>query len=493
MRTAGLFRMPTDITAAGSGAPELIGAAPAPPDRAPAFRLQGRLRPEFPPAPKEASGLHRAQAADRPVRPVVADLQQIDYRQRREAFYGELRSEGVFAWDSMYGEEYALASVHEISREFREELRQASELLGAVYARTVEVVIQGGNDLLAELGVPDAAWDAVRTSLPELLPTVIGRFDFAATSNGLKLLEFNAETPIDIVEAAYVNGKICMWLGFADPNAGMAEQLKDVFARAVRSYQVRGFSAEQIIFSSVDWHDEDAGTTKYLLSRSGLAARFVPLSQLRVFEDRLQIWNGVKHQRVDLMYRLHPLEKLAMELDADGYPTGRHVLDIVARGHLAMINPPASIVAQSKAAQALIWGLHEEGEFFSPEEHEVIQRYMLPTYFENRFKGNAPFVTKPLYGREGGAVTLWGLDGELLARDEEPNYWEQPFIYQQYVELPVITVETLNGLYCGRMVFGSFLLGGKGSGIVARVGSRITGNMAYFLPLSLQSDASKGE
>jgi glutathionylspermidine synthase len=307
------------------------------------------------------------------------------------------------------------------------------------------------------------------------------------------MLEFNAETPTDIVEAFYVNGKVCGHFGVRDPNAGMSEGLGTAFAKAVAAYRARGYATERIVFSSVDWHDEDAGTTRYLLSQSGLSAEFVPLSQLRVFEDRVQVWDGREHTPVDLMYRLHPLEKLAEEQDPDGYPTGRHALDIVACGKLALVNPPAALIAQSKAVQALIWNLHENNDFFAPAEHAAIQQYLLPTYFENRFAGRAAYVTKPIFGREGGAVTVFGPDGVIWARDEEANYWDQPVIYQQYAELPQITVETLNGLYCGRMIFGSFLVDGQGSGVVARVGSRITGNMAYYQPLCVSADAPKGE
>ena len=169
------------------------------------------------------------------------------------------------------------------------------------------------------------------------------------------------------------------------------------------------------------------------------------------------------------------------------------MLEIVAAGKLALLNPPAAMLAQSKAMQALIWNLHESGEFFSPVEQEIIARHMLPTYFEDRFSDRCAYVTKPIYGREGGAVTVFGPDGVVRARDDESSYWEQPVIYQQYADLPKITVETLNGLYCGRMIVGSFLVAGQSSGIVGRVGSRITGNMAFFQPLCIGSDVSKGE
>jgi glutathionylspermidine synthase len=453
------------------------------------FRHLHLLRAGCPAVPKAGLAAHPAPAAGR----AVAEIFATEYMRRRENLYGPLRADGIFTWDSMYGDEYALASVLPIATDLCQQLRTAAERLGGVYARTAEILLNCDDELLAELGLPEAAWSAVRASLPSLLPTLIGRFDFAATPAGIKMLEFNAETPTDIVEAFYVNEKVCQFFDVINPNHDLEKKIAPAFERAILEYSRSGNAVARIVFSSVEWHDEDAGTTRYLLNQSGLAARFVPLSQLRVYDDRLQVWDGQNHTPIDLMYRLHPLEKLAEEQDGDGYPTGRHVLEIVAGQKLALINPPAAMLAQSKATQALIWSLHEDGSFFTPTEHEAIADHMLPTYFENRFQGRCAYVTKPIYGREGGAVTVFGADGVAWARDEELNYWEQPVVYQQYVELPKHTVETLHGLYCGRIIYGTFLLDGSGSGIVCRVGSRITGNMAYYQPVCISTDASKGE
>ena len=487
-KTGALFRQrQTAATGPDFGRPTALMAAGA--ARRLLFPHLHLLHAECPADQKAELAVHPVPAADQAVDEIFAT----DYMRRREALYGPLRTDGVFTWESMYGDEYALASVLPITTAFCQQLRTAAERLGGVYARTAEILMNCDDELLAELGLPEATWSAVRTSLPALLPTLIGRFDFAATPIGLKMLEFNAETPTDIVEAFYVNEKVCNFFGVTNPNHGLDKKIAPVFERAIREYQRNGNTVDRIVFSSVDWHDEDAGTTRYLLNQSGLAAQFVPLSQLRVYDDRLQVWDGQNHTPIDLMYRLHPLEKLAEEQDCDGYPTGRHVLEIVTWKKLALINPPAAMLAQSKATQALIWSLHEDGSFFTPAEHETIAEYMLPTYFENRFLGRCAYVTKPIYGREGGAVTVFGADGIAWVRDEEANYWDQPVVYQQYVELPKHTVETMNGLYCGRIIYGTFLLDGQGSGIVSRVGSRITGNMAYYQPVCISTDASKGE
>ncbi|GAA3410207.1 glutathionylspermidine synthase family protein [Paenibacillus hodogayensis] len=404
----------------------------------------------------------------------------------RERLYAPLREEGIFTWDRMYGEEYALAALWTITLEQRREIAEATERLGALIVRTTDVVRQGGEELLAELGLPPETWQAVRIAVSDRLPTVIGRFDFAWTGSGLKMLEFNADTPTGIVEAFHVNGRICAEYGSDDPNAGMAAHIGEAFREAAEMYRRSGFRTDSTVFSSLDWHEEDAGTTRYLLSQSGLpAATFAPLADLRVYGERLCVLRDGEHEPIDLLYRLHALEKLAEDRDADGYPTGAHALRLMAQRKLAVLNPPSALIAQTKALQALIWELYEAGEFYTDEERETIRTYMLPTYLENRFAGKEGYVTKPILGREGGGVTLYEADGTCLESDTEELYWEQPMVYQRRAELPAVTISHAGGELEARLLWGSFWIGGRASAIVARAGGRITGNMACYVPVGL--------
>lgn len=404
-----------------------------------------------------------------------------EYEERRRELYDPLRAEGIFTWDMMYGAEYALATIHPVSREFRREIAEATEALGKVFSKTMAVVRQGPDALLEELGIPRAARRAVRLFLPELDPTVIGRFDFAPTAGGLKMLEFNSDTPTGIVEAFYVNGKVCSRYQAEDPNGGCEEHLRQAFQQAMDIYRKEGYATDRVVFSALDWHEEDAGTTRYLLKCSGLDARFVPLKDLRVEGDRMTAIIEGDNLPVDVLYRLHALEILAEDRDDDGYPTGAHVLDLIARRRLAVINPPGALLLQTKAMQALIWGLHEKGIFFDPEEHRIIETYMLPTYLEDRFKG-IPHVTKPIFGREGAGVTLYDDSGIAVCHGED-RYRDQPMVYQRRVEMEQVEVETLKGPFRGRLLWGSFLIGGRASAILARVDGPITGDMSYFLPV----------
>lgn len=410
----------------------------------------------------------------------------LEYRRRREAIYRPLREAGIFTWDSLYGAEYALASLHFLPGGLCREIRAATEGLGKIFARTTTIVQQGKNRLLRELGIPAAAIPAVRLRVFPDLPAAIGRFDFALTDAGLKMLEYNAETPCSIVEAFYVNRQVCRFFGAEDPNPGVSGHIPAVFRRTVDRYLALGYPVEHVYFSSVDWHEEDLGNTRYLLLQSGLKAAYTPLSQLRIQDHRLYVRQEEQFLPVDVLYRLYPLEKLAEDRDEDGYPTGAHLLELIADRRLAVINPPAALIAQTKALQALIWNLYETGAFFDSEERDLIRTYMLPTYLEDRFTGRRPFVTKPVYGREGGAVALYNSAGETEARDGETEYWDQPMVYQERVVTRQVEAETLIGMFRGYMILGSFLIGGRASAIGARLGGIITGDMAYYLPIGLK-------
>jgi len=132
-----------------------------------------------------------------------------NYRDRRKEIYSPLQKEGIFTWDTMYQQEYALATIKEVSESFLREIREATFQLGKIFAKVARIVQNGSEELLESLGLPSETWSTIRLMIDPSIPTVIGRFDFAKTPNGLKMLEFNSDTPSGVVEAYYVNEKVC--------------------------------------------------------------------------------------------------------------------------------------------------------------------------------------------------------------------------------------------------------------------------------------------
>lgn len=417
---------------------------------------------------------------------LAGELDMESYEKLRKEIYEPLRQENIFNWDFMYGEEYALATIRLISRDFHQEIQLATKKLGEVFSKVVQVLRVAPDSLLTDLGLPRETWATVRILTDSNIASVIGRFDFAHTSQGLKMLEFNSDTPTSVVEAFYVNQQLADYFSYENPNQGAELHIKKGFQNMQKYYQDHHYKTDSIYFTALDWHKEDKGTALYLLEQSGLKACFVPLDKLRIRRDGLyaSASNGGE-KRIDLLYRLYPLEHMAKEKDKKGNPIGPYLLKLIAEKKIAIINPPSAFLAQSKAVQALIWNLHEQKEFFTSEEHEVIETYMLPTYLDNVFDGVKSYVRKPFFGREGGGVALFDATGRLLAEDKRSDYVKQSMVYQELADLEKIELTTLKGNFVGKLLWGSFIIGKEPAAILARVDREITGDMAYFLPLGL--------
>lgn len=420
----------------------------------------------------------------------VAEHQQLrNYEDIRKEIYGPIRDRFTWEWEKneLHNREYALASVHTVSEGFIQELHTATDKMGQVFSKTVSVLEKAPDETLLELGIPAELLTVVRYS-PLNLPTLIGRFDFARTPEGLKLLELNADTPCAILEAFLANGAVCDYFGVKDPNKSNHADIKLLFNSAIKKYKQLGYRVENVFFSSVEYHDEDKGTTEFLLAESGLNGKFVPLKDLRLCNDGLYALIDGELERVDVLYRLHPLGNFVQDKSEDGYPTGIECLNLVLEKKLALINPPNALIAQTKALQALMWALHENQQFYTDDEHAAIEKYMIPTYFDNKFAGQSRYVEKAIFGREGCAVAIFEGDGTIFDKDGLPYYWDQQKIYQQYVEMDIATVESIDGIITGKILWGSFYMDGKSSAITARLGGNITNIDAKFLPIGIREE-----
>lgn len=409
-----------------------------------------------------------------------------EYKAQRDEIYLPLREEGIFTWDvdAEDGEEYGLATVYPVQETFIQELRWATEQLGKIFARTMQVVQQGSQELLEELGIPRNAWAAVKLRYQPDIPTLIGRFDFAHTPQGLKCLEFNSDTPGGFVEAYHVNRKVCDYFGYQDPNHGLIDDFVSAFQAARDQYQRLGYATEKIVFSSKS-SIEEVALTRFLLQHSGLEAEYVPLADIYLKEEGLFAKVEDQWKPIDLWYRFYALSSMSREISPKGNPVGEWMLRAIAQKKVAVLNPPQAFLSQTKAMMALIWNLHEQGTFFTSHEHEIIDTYLLPTYLDNVLKGKHAYVRKPVLGRQGGAVTLYDREGRILSQDDEgdESFWKQTMVYQKMVELEKVETMSLTGPYQGWLIWGCYLLNGKASGVVTRLSEQITQDSCRFLPI----------
>lgn len=69
-------------------------------------------------------------------------------------------------------------------------------------------------------------------------------------------------------------------------------------------------------------------------------------------------------------------------------------------------------------------------------------------------------MKKPVFGREGNTVEIYGSNGTKIMEDIGKDYTNYPSLYQEYVELPVREFQSLKGRQQGHYIIGSFLLNG---------------------------------
>ena len=403
------------------------------------------------------------------------------YQEARRDFYARFPG---FWPDTLEGEEYALYGVFALPESEQKKIRQAAAALWHLYTRIAPLLRALPDAALVEMGLQPCLVSAARLSVPEMPETVIGRFDLVASPDGYKMLELNADTPTFLVECFHLNGAVCAAFGVPDPNAGEQARLAAALTQACRASlrQVgKAGAPARVAWASFGEHREDRETTQYLMRLAGLPpgaqSAYVPIEALRIDAEGLYDGEG---RRIDVLFRLYPLEFFAADTDPEtGTPIGEMLFHLVEQNRLALINPPSAFLLQSKAVQAVLWGLAEEGTFFDAAERALIRKHLLPTYLDPALAG--PHVIKPVYGREGDTVTIVG-NGRICA-SEAQTFMDQPMVYQEYAQMPEAGLMTAQGMQTLSLLTSCFVVGGEPSAVGLRAGGLITDDRCRFVPV----------
>ncbi|MFD0588928.1 glutathionylspermidine synthase family protein [Paenibacillus sp. GCM10027627] len=371
-----------------------------------------------------------------------------------------------FGWADIGEEPYWIDQVVAMNRDTYEELVQASSKLWAILERTARYVHRH-HGLYELIGIPDILWPMLdQLPIPDNEPiSRYARFDFAIDNDGaIKLLELNADTPTGYVEASIATPWLCDQVALDSPNRAMKERIAEAWSKEMPD------TAACVAYGE---HLEDSGTIEALVRHSGLNVVCRDCLELYVDEGVLRDSEGREIKR---MFALYPKEWMAVD---DG---GEALAYSIETERLSLFNPPHSILLQSKGLLAAVWGLYELGQLYSENEREAIEKYMLPTYNKAVFEGN--FVSKSMFGREGGSVRLFDPSGSLELEDRDGYDTSElfPVIYQKRAKLAQI--QTTHGLL--HLLTGMFVINGEPCGLLGRGGGLITGNASHFIAIGVK-------
>ena len=313
----------------------------------------------------------------------------------------------------------------------------------------------------AELGVTDprvASRVAESWRRRAELPSIYGRFDLHYDGSGPpKLLEYNADTPTSLVEAASPQW---FWMEERFPGAdqwnSLHERLIDAWKR-----QASLLPPQMPLYFALSVEDEtgeDLMTVAYLqetAAQAGLETASIAMEEIG--------WDELSGRFVDQQlrfirscFKLYPWEWLVTDEFAP------HVLSTLDNGGQTgttlWIEPAWKMLLSNKALLAVLW------ELFPDHPN------LLPAYVDGprELAETTGYVAKPLLGREGDGITLHEPGEAGAVRDE-------PCCYQALRPLP-----SFDG---NRVVLGTWIVDDAAAGMGIRESSGlVTDGYARFLP-----------
>ncbi len=309
----------------------------------------------------------------------------------------------------------------------------------------VDRVVQTGEQAFERLRIPRIAWEAIAGSWHAQEKNLYGRFDLAYGGVGApKLLEYNADTPTALFEAAVVQWD---WLQAGWPGR---DQFNSIHERLIEAWRNFGVDGRRVHFAAVKNHTEDLGTVEYLRDTA---------TQAGLQTDRIAIedvgWDGAAFRDLDsraieVLFKLYPWEWLIRE------EFGAQLLTGVTK----VIEPAWKMVLSNKAALAMLWEM-------APDHPNLLPTFLEPGCIEGKV------VRKPIYSREGANVQV--LDGGKVEVETEGGYGAEGFVYQAHVEIPAFA-----GNY---PVVGSWVVASQPAGIGIREdATSITRDTSRFVP-----------
>ncbi len=302
------------------------------------------------------------------------------------------------------------------------------------------------NNLWADFDVPDVYVPWVRQSWDRDELTIVGRFDLAYDGTGPpKLLEYNADTPTGLLEAAVVQW---FWLQDVRPDA---DQFNSIHDRLIEAWGVakQAVGGGRVDFVGLADAPEDYVTVSYLRDtamQAGLDTAYLDVKQVG-WDSGARRFVDPARRPITAAFKLYPWEWMLDE------PFGPHL----PIGRTRWWEPPWKVILSNKAILAVLWDLY-------PGHPNLVPASL------SELPGGA--VRKPRQGREGNNVTI--TRGGRVWHETAGDY-PGPHVWQQYVP-----VRSFDGF---TPVVGSWMINGYAAGLGVREDtSPVTGNLSRFVP-----------
>lgn len=319
---------------------------------------------------------------------------------------------------------------------------------------------------LAQMGIPAAALDAIRTAWNAEPPALYGRLDLAYDGDTIKLLEYNADTPTALVETAVAQW---YWLRDCFPDA---DQFNSAHEKLIAKWKdLKDYTTSPIYFADAG-SEEDRMTNAYLedtAQQAGIKTRHIRMHDIG-WEAKHAAFVDLDNHVIGTIFKLYPWEWLLSEPFApqalSTLPPASPLREYGPRkdrrmwGSTLWIEPIWKMMWSNKALLAILWELNPG--------HELL----LPAYLDGP-REMTSYVRKPFFGREGQGIAVIQ-DGKVIEGAPGSGNTDS-CVYQALAPMADAGGKTA--------VFGSWLIDGESAGMGIRESrGLITNNTSSFVP-----------
>jgi glutathionylspermidine synthase len=298
--------------------------------------------------------------------------------------------------------------------------------------------------------------------------TIYGRFDLAYDGrNPPRLLEYNADTPTSLLEAAVIQ-----WFWFREvqnnsldfsrelPPGQKLDQFNSIHERLIEAWKryPRVLAANRaahspfnptLYFAALRGIIEDFMTATYLRDtavQAGLATAYIDVEDIG-FNSGVGGFVDLEEKPIHQIFKLYPWEWMVREQFAPQLLTGG----------ASWLEAPWKMLLSNKAILPILYELNPDSPYLLPASYQPL---------------SGSQVRKPILSREGANIAVIEENRIVL---ETPGPYGPPHVYQELFPLP-----EFDG---NHPIIGSWLVNGYACGIGIREdASVITGNTSRFVP-----------
>ncbi|MDD3592720.1 MAG: glutathionylspermidine synthase family protein, partial [Sulfurovum sp.] len=339
---------------------------------------------------------------------------------------------------------------------------EAGNTLYEMFIEAAQHVID--NNLFHEIGIPFNLVEIIKESWEhEVHWHLYGRFDLAGGIDGkpIKLLEFNADTPTALFETAIIQWAMLKRNDMDEESQfnGLYEALVENFQRLVTLEESieafeENYEGWKFLFTSIRGNAEEENTVRllqHIASEAGYNTEFAYIDEIEFSGEEGIFFEG---ENYELWFKLIPWEDIALE-ESD---LAMLLTDIIKNQKAIIFNPAYTLLFQSKGILKILWDLY-------PNHPLLLESSFEPLEGQKQ-------VSKPVFGREGGSVTIIDEQGTELEKISS-EYENHKLLYQAYTELPTDP----EGFSYQAGVFYAY----EACGLGFRKGGKILDNMAKFV------------